>query len=545
MSSGNSADASGIGDSSPNQSSRNSEEFPLDVEKVISVNGGFKKNGEEQDPSPGPSHKQENADTDSNENTDLLDPRQYDENIFLVTFSKGDKENPQNWSLRKKSLHTAFYGLTTFAAQFNSAVMSPTVPHLMDSFGISREVAILGTSLYVLGIAFGPSVFAPYSEMNGRKMGVMLPFFISLIFTAGTASSDNISAILCTRFFAGFFAGAPVVSSGGVLADIWDPAIRGVALIFYAVFVTAGVTFGSILSSVVTSGSDTDWRWSCWLIVIIGGVILFFDVILLSETYAPVILAKRASNLRINTHQWAYHAKHDEWKLDLKEFLTLHLLRPFAMFATPIVFCIAMFASFVFGVLYLVITSVPITFQITKGWEGTVATLPMVALFLGLITGSGLNVWSGLRYAKLVRANNNKPLPEQRFPVMMMFGWLMPAGTFIFAWTLRPEIHWIVPMIGIYLLGTGFIVIFQGCLNYLVDTFTRFAASAIAANTFVRSIFGGIFPLFGDTMFINLGVNWGGSLVGFIALALTPIPYIFYLYGEKLRSRNPYSKLVS
>jgi len=121
----------------------------------------------------------------------------------------------------------------------------------------------------------------------------------------------------------------------------------------------------------------------------------------------------------------------------------------------------------------------------------------------------------------------------------------MPAGIFIFAWTSDRDIHWIAPMIGIAVMGVGFIVIFQGCLNYLVDAFTRYAASAIAANTFFRSIFGGIFPLFGYILFENLGVHWGGSLVAFIALGMIPIPFLFYIFGQKIRSKNPYSNLVT
>jgi DHA1 family multidrug resistance protein-like MFS transporter len=188
----------------------------------------------------------------------------------------------------------------------------------------------------------------------------------------------------------------------------------------------------------------------------------------LSETYSPVILSRRAAKLRITTGNWALHAKHEEWQLDINEFFTEHFVRPFAMFATPIVFCIAMFSSYVFGILYLVITSIEVAFTISRGWEGTATTLPLIALFIGLLIGSGCNAWGGggLRYARLVQKNDNKPLPEQRFPPMMMFGWLMPAGIFIFAWTSERDIHWIVPMIAIAVMGVGFIVIVQACLNY-------------------------------------------------------------------------------
>ncbi|WBW70625.1 spermidine family transporter [Schizosaccharomyces osmophilus] len=472
-------------------------------------------------------------------------PESFPDEDFLVDFETDDPERPMNWPTWKKLLHTALYGMATFAAQFNSTTMSPTAEHLINVYPIGEEVATLATSLYVLGIAFGPMIFAPFSEMNGRKIGVFFPFFISIILTAGTASSDNVAAIMCTRFFSGLFAGAPIVSTGGVLADLWNPAERATALVFYSFLVLSGADFGPIISSLLTNGSDTAWRWPLWFMVIVESWILLINLAVVDETYVPVILARKARNLRLTTNNWGLHAAHEQYKLDAKEFVTFHLLRPLAMLATPIVFFIALFASYVYGLLYVILTTIPYTFNLSRNWKGTVGTLPMIAMFIGVIIGGILNMLWNKRYAKLLSRSRGGSLPEQRLPLMMMFGWFMPAGIFVFAWTSDPNIHWIAPFIGITMIGIGYFIIFQGCLNYLVDTFSKFAASAIAANTFSRSIFAGTFPLFSRIMFKNLGVHWGGSLVGFIALGMIPIPFVFYYFGEKLRGKTPYIKLVS
>uniref|UniRef100_A0A060T8G4 ARAD1C36806p n=1 Tax=Blastobotrys adeninivorans TaxID=409370 RepID=A0A060T8G4_BLAAD len=464
---------------------------------------------------------------------------------YLVEFAPDDPNKPINWSFKKKAMHTAFYGITTFGAQFNSATMSSSVDHVANYFGTSRTVATLCTSLYILGVAFGPMIFAPFSEVFGRKPGVLIPFFISIAFTLGTAASESMSAVLCTRFFAGLFAAAPVVSSGGVLADIWAPAQRGTSLVFYAYFVVAGPAFAPIIGSLLTKDSETSWRWALWFASALNGLILVIDVLTLSETYPPVLQTRMAKKLRISTGNWLYHAKHEEWRLTAKEFLTIHLARPFAMLATPIVFFIALFASYVFGILYLVVTSIPDAFVKTRNFGYVECTLPMISMFIGAYCGGLANIHGGKRYARLVKENGGKSLPEERMVVMMRFGWLMPAGIFIFSWTSRDDIHWIVPCIGIAIMGCGFFTIFQGCLNYLVDAFSRYSASAIAANTFTRSVFGAVFPLFGTIMFRNLGVNWGGSLLGFIALGMIPIPFVFYFFGKNIRARNPYIQLVT
>ncbi|SCU94555.1 LAFA_0F22518g1_1 [Lachancea sp. 'fantastica'] len=465
---------------------------------------------------------------------------------FLVDFEDDDPQKPLNWNLKKKVYHTMIYGIATLAAQFNSTTTAPSVSHLAEYFHVSVEKALLCTTLYVVGVAFGPMFFAPLSEMYGRKTGVFVPLFVSMAFTLGSARCEDYPSLLVTRFFAGFFGGSPVVSSGGVLADIWPISIRAVALVFYAMFVVCGVTVGPVISALLTYqvGSD-EWRWPLWFICIAQGVILIVAALTVSESYAGVLLARKAKQIRMESGNWAYHAKHEEWNLDFKEYMSVHLVRPFAMLATPIVFALALFASYVFGILYLIVTSLPLSFELTRGWKGTVSNVPTLSMLIGVLIGGAVNVWGGLRYKKLLAKHNGVSIPEERFPPMMMFGWLMPAGMFIFAWTSEARIHWIAPCIGISVMSVGFFVIFQGCLNYLVDSFTKYAASAIAANTFLRSILGGVFPLFGHALFQNLGVQWGASTVAFIALAMIPIPFVFYYFGSKIRSRNPYIKRVA
>lgn len=461
-----------------------------------------------------------------------------------VVFEENDAENPMNWPVRSKSFHTVMFGITTFAAQFNSTIMSPCVPMLMETFNVSETVATLGTSLYVLGTAFGPMFFAPFSEMFGRKIGVFLPFFVSVVFTAGTSGSKTMAAILCTRFFAGVFAGAPIVSSGGVMADLWAPAIRGIALVFYASFVVCGTTLGPVFSSLLIHQGHRSWRWPLWLTMMVDGVVLAVDFLFLSETYAPVILKRRAVKMRKETGNEKYYAQHEEFRLNFKEYATLHLIRPFAMLATPILFFVAMFASYVFGILFLVVTSIPVAFEMAYGWTGTATTLPLIAVTLGAWCGGLLNVMSQVQYGRLVRENGGKPLPEKRFIPMMMYAWLMPAGLLMFAWSAGRTL-WIVPILGLGIMASGFFIIFQNCLNYLVDAFTRFSASAIAANTFTRSVFGAMFPLFGTQIFTKLGVSWGATTLALIALGMLPISFIFYAFGQKIRARNPYIKLVT
>lgn len=106
---------------------------------------------------------------------------------------------------------------------------------------------------------------------------------------------------------------------------------------------------------------------------------------------------------------------------------------------------------------------------------------------------------------------------------------------FIYGWTADKHVFWIVPIIGTGLVGLGLLATFMPIQTYLVDAFTVYAASALAANTVLRSLMGALLPLAGRQMYATLGLGWGNSLLAFIALGLCPIPIIFYKYGERIR----------
>lgn len=468
------------------------------------------------------------------------------EKTGYLVYLKDSPLKPRNWTTKKKLLHTMIYGLVTFAAQLNSTSMSP--PLFIDlakaEFGIGREVTMLTITLYILGLALGPMTFAPLSEIYGRKIGVFIPFLLSTVFTFSVATCYNVPSLMIYRFLCGFFAGAPIVSSGGVLADMFEgmPKERGMYLAFYSVFVSLGPSTGPTISSLLmnSQSKEASWRIPQYFIGLFNLTLFFIGELFVEETFTPVLLARKAKELRMKTKHWSIHCHRDSWQLEFTDIITKHLIRPFAMLFTPICFTIVLFASYVYGILFLYITTLGVAFNMTRNWQNTVATLPNFALLTGILIGCCCNViWSGI-YGNLVKKNNGVAVPEFRFPIMMVAGPLMPIGIFIFAWTSTPDIHWIVPMIGILLTGIGFITIFQGCLNYLVDTFSKYAASAIAANTFVRSVFAACFPLFLKQLFENLGVKWGGLVIGFIALGMIPIPFVFFTYGKSIREKYSY-----
>lgn len=176
----------------------------------------------------------------------VLSHKQTDVDVIVTFDGDDDPYKPRNWTTRQKVVTTALYGLTTAGSTFASSVYSAGIVQVSEDFHVSNEVSSLGISLLLLGFGLGPLLWAPLSEVYGRKVAVLIPYFISACFAIATATAANIQTIMITRFFAGFFGSAPVTNTGGVLNDLFAPDTRGLAMVGYAMAVVGGPLTGPI-----------------------------------------------------------------------------------------------------------------------------------------------------------------------------------------------------------------------------------------------------------------------------------------------------------
>ena len=461
----------------------------------------------------------------------------------LVDFDgPGDPYKPLNWPMEKKIITTVLYGLTTMGSTWASSVFAPGIPQISEQFHVSTTVATLGLSLLLAGFGVGPLLWAPLSEVYGRKIAVLVPYFIAACFSFGTAAAKDVQTIMITRFFAGFFGSAPVTNTGGVLGDLYNPGQRGIAMAGYALAVVGGPALGPVVGSAVVVQPFLRWRWTEYLTGILQMFILLLDVVWIDESYAPVLLVYKARRLRFESGNWALHAAFEEWDVTIKELARKFLIRPFALLATPICFLMALYASFCYGILYSQLGSIPVIFQENRGWKPVPGALPFLAILVGAWVGCAINVYNQKLYNVKWHRAGERAVPEARLPPMMVGSVFFAGGMFIVGWTGDKSYPWVAPCLGLTSLGIGFFTIFQAALNYLVDTFQHYAASAVAANTFLRSCFAAAFPLFVVPMYHNLGICWASSLTGLIGVAMIPIPFLFFIFGKSIRAKGEWSK---
>ncbi|KAA8644135.1 hypothetical protein EYZ11_001705 [Aspergillus tanneri] len=469
-----------------------------------------------------------------------------DRDAFLVRFEDGDKENPKNWKPYYKLWLTIEMGMLAFVGSLGSSIMTPASATLSAYLDVSIEATVLVLSLFVLGFALGPLLWAPISEICGRKWSMLPPVLVLGLFSIGTAVSRNATSVFITRFLGGVFGSAPISNVSAALGDIYDPQDRGVPMAFLALCVVGGPTVAPVIGAALTVNPHLGWRWTAYMEAIVAFVVWAVALFFLPETYGPVLLKHKAKRMRESTGDERFWHPSENEKLHPRNAVTKHLHRPLRMFFTePMLTCIALYASFVYGLLFLSIEVYPIVFYEQRQWSLVVSSIPILGIFVGVLCALFINIANQPLYVRAMVKNGGQPVPEARLPPMIIGGFFFSAGLFWFGWTASPPHCWLSPVVAGGFIGAGFNVVFQQCLNFLVDTYGTYAASAISGNTFLRSLLACGLPLAARPMFLNMGIGPASSLLGGISCLALPVPFIFMKYSSTLRKKSKFATALS
>lgn len=451
---------------------------------------------------------------------------------YVVKWIEHDPRDPQSFPPPTKWVLTAISAVTLFIVTLASSGYTGGIPSMMEQFKVSQELAISGVSLYVVGFAVGPIVWAPFSEVAGRQLTHLISYFIFAAFTGAVTAAQNIETVLVCRFLAGAFGAAGMTNSGAIVADMFAPRDRGLAMTFFAAAPFLGPVLGPIISGFIAQAAGRDgWRWTSALFTILA-VIFWFLGALVPETYAPVLLSARAKELSQATGMvYRSHVEVEGHTMTFSDKMKIALTRPWRLlFLEPIVFLLSLYLSLIYAILYLLFAAFPVVYQQTRGWKPGVGGLAFGGVAVGILGAVILNFWINARYQRL-----KHPTPESRLPPAMLGGVAVTVGLFWFSWTNGPSVHWAVSVAASGVFGFGMVLIFLAINNYLVDAYLRFAASVLAGGTVMRSFLASAFPMFTSYMYQRLGIHWASSIPAFLSLACAPLPFIFYFHGARFR----------
>jgi multidrug resistance protein len=462
------------------------------------------------------------------------------EEPFVVTWIPNDPGNPMTLNKAHKWAIVMLHAFATLIVALDSSAYSGTFIELTQEFRRDSTIITLGVSLFVLGFAIGPLLWAPLSELYGRQIVFLISYGGFAAFNAGSAGSNNIESLLLCRLFAGIFGSSPFTNAGGVIADVFSASERGLAMAIFALCPSLGPTIGPLVGGFL--GMNEGWRWVLGLMAILSGFAWIAISVSVPETYAPVILRARAKELSKRTGK-VYKTSVDieAGEITVGQAFRTAIARPFQLlFLEPIVVILSLYMAIVYGTLYLLFGAFPIVFQGHRGWSEGISGLAFMGVGLGMMVGIPFFGYLNKAYSKAAEGGK-QPDPEMRLPPAMIGAFAIPIGMFWFAWTNGSEVHWMAPIAAGVPFGFGMLLVFLSVTNYLVDAYTIFAASALAANAVLRSLFGAAFPLFTRQMYNSLGIHWASSVPAFLAVGCIPFPFLIAKYGPAIRKRCRYA----
>ncbi|CAG8927463.1 unnamed protein product [Penicillium salamii] len=475
-------------------------------------------------------------------------------------------------SLARKWLIVIIICTATVCVTCTSSIYTTTYAQMDAEFNTSRLVSTIGLSVFVLGISMGPLLTSPLSEWFGRKPIYLVAWSLFIVWNIPPAVARNIQTMIIARFFTGFTGGTFLAVAGGTVRDLFsDHSIqKPMALVSAAPFI--GPCFGPLIGGFINFNAH--WRWTYYFVIIWSVVLLVLISVFTPETYHPAKLQSAAKKLRKKTGNDRYQAAVNHGNQSKGRMLLISLLRPFQLlFLEPMCLCLSLYSALLLGILYLFFGAFPLVFQTQYGMNLWQIGLTFLGIIIGMIVAAlSTPVWIKVRQHLLNKSKEGAEVrcPEYRLPPAILGGFLTPIGLFWFGWTTRPDIHWIVPILGSGVFGLGNLLTFMGIFTFLVsqyvgvatysswipkhgqshltqlipkqvDAYPQYAASALAANGFARSSFAAAFPLFGIQLYQGLGYQWATSLLAFLTVAMMPFPCIFFIYGKAIRGKSRFA----
>ncbi|OJJ79165.1 MFS transporter [Aspergillus glaucus CBS 516.65] len=456
------------------------------------------------------------------------------ESTEFVTFKIDDPDHPHNWSRLFRWYITMVASAVVVCVAFGSSIVTGGLGLIEEKYDVSLEVAILTCSIMVCGFAVGPLLWSPLSEIIGRQWVYIISLGLYTIFNIPCALSPNIGGLLVSRFLCGVFSSSGLSLAGGTIADIWNIEDRGMAIAYFAAAPYCGPVLGPIVTGWINVGSQrldlffwVNMAFSGAMLILMGSI---------PETYTPVILKRRAAKLRKETGNPNIVTEQEKYRLTLREIAQTSLIRPITMIMTePVLDLMCMYIVLIYSMLYAFFFAYPVIFGDLYSYNDGQIGLMFIPILIG--AGFALLVTPLIEKQFKKVCNARDPTPEDRLIAALLGAPFIPIAFFLLGATSFKHIIWVGPSSSGIAFGFGMVLCYYAVNNYIIDAYHKYTASALAAKVFLRSGGGAAFPLFTTQMYHRLGLQWASWLLAFIGVGMVLIPYIFYVFGGKLRAK--------
>ncbi|KAK8054816.1 polyamine transporter 3 [Apiospora rasikravindrae] len=434
-----------------------------------------------------------------------------------------DPDNPKNWATRRKWLAVISISGFVLMSPLPTTIVSPA----LDVIAAELEITVTALrpmvlSIFLLGYAIGPMFISPLSEIWGRTLVLQTFNFLFLAFNTACGFAQTIEQLLAFRFFAGLFGSCTVGIGAGTLGDLFNASERGKAMAIYSVFPLLGQVLGPIAGtpackSLASSSSTSLTRQYCS-----GGKGTGSCGPELLRISTPSTTSPHGSSLSM---------------------MRTTMIRPIKLLTTqPIVQVMALYQGYLYGNIYILYASIATLWTTRYGQRLDTASLHYLALGLGTAFAAEVATHINDRiFGVLTRRNGGTGLPEFRIPIMIPATVVLAVGLFWYGWSAEARLFWLMPDVGVALFAAAAYICTVSNNIYVVDTYGRYSASALAATSMLRCLAGFVFPLFSPYAYERLGYGWTSSILGIVAICIGLTGVIFlWKYGRVLRKKSPY-----
>lgn len=391
--------------------------------------------------------------------------------------------------------------MVAFALPMGSSIFAPAIDEIASTFSASKQTVLLGQTGFVVMLGIAPLFHAPMSETFGRRPIYLINLAVFTLLQIATALSPNVASFIAFRTLAGVFGSVGVANGGGTISDMFEKRERAKVVGVYLIGPLISPPIGPLIGGLLIG--KFNWRSIFWFSTILSGTVTLGCYFFLLETRAVTILQHRKNSLEKESPdtKWRVEGASDQsifGKISSNSTRAVRIL-----ITQPIVLTMSFYQALIFASMYTLysqystIWSAP-PYNFSKPQIGFAYLGPVLGF---IFTSVFIVMFIDRLYNWLAERNGDDGQPEYRLPMANVGAVLLPISLFWFGWTVEKELYWPIPLAATLFFGASQVSIFNTVQTYYIDAYTANAASALAAGSFLRSVIGGIVPIFVGKMF--------------------------------------------
>ncbi|KAI1767008.1 MFS general substrate transporter [Hypoxylon sp. FL1150] len=463
----------------------------------------------------------------------------------IVVRVEGDDDplDPRNWPLAARRKNIAILSFLIFSQAWTGAAESMANKDASAEFGVSQVAENLSTAMYLLGIGTGALFAGPVSETVGRNPTYLASTFCYLFFVLGSALTPTFGGQVVCRYLVGLFSSATLSINGSSVRDQFRPVKRAFVFPIIAWANVAAPVMAPIAGGWIVSNPSLSWRWTEWVALMISGLAFLVSFLFLPETYLPVLLDWKAKHLRRIIGDPRYVSEHAESASFVQKLKHVGPLPAKFLFREPVIAVLGGYLILLYVLLFTFLSGFDYLFKETYGLSTALtgscfASIAAGATFFTLLA-PGFYSWARWK-TEYVRGSS--VAPEFRLWPAIAAAPLLPVSLFWLGWGDQHGVSVWSSLGACFVFGVVVIAIYVASYEYIIDSYGDHAAIGLASITVVRYLVAGAFVMAARPMYEGIGTHWTMTILGCVAVALLPAPWVFWRYGERLRSRSPYAK---